>query len=67
MGTLEKRKAANAGERAAFGAAVTKHNKRDAIAIRSRLKALLVRLAVWGLIPPALTSWLIQRGGLRHA
>jgi len=26
-------------------------------------KAVIVRLAVWGLIPPNFATWLIQRGG----
>lgn len=34
--------------------------------IRSRIKAAIVRLALWGLLPPKLAEWLIQRGGLRH-
>lgn len=29
----------------------------------SRIKALIVRLALWGLIPFGLSVWLIQRGG----
>lgn len=33
----------------------------------SRLKALIVYLAVWGLINPSLATWLIQRGGLKDA
>jgi len=34
--------------------------------IRGRIKAAIVALAVWGLIPPGLATWIIQRGGLRH-
>lgn len=34
--------------------------------IVSRLKATIVTLAVWGIVPMRLASWLIQRGGLRH-
>jgi hypothetical protein len=30
------------------------------------LKAIIVNLALWGLIPARLADWLIQRGGLRH-
>lgn len=29
--------------------------------IRPRIKAVIFRLAVWGLIPPGLATWLIQR------
>jgi hypothetical protein len=29
-------------------------------------KAVIVRLALWGLIPAGLAFWLIQRGGMRH-
>lgn len=35
--------------------------------IQSRVKGLIVRLAVWGLIPANVATWLIQRGGMRHA
>ena len=34
--------------------------------LRSRIKAIIINLALWGLIPAALATWLIQRGGLRH-
>lgn len=37
------------------------------IAIRSSIKAAIVRLAVWGLIPTGIALWLIQRGGLKDA
>lgn len=33
----------------------------------SRAKALIVRLAVWGLIPAGFATWLLQRGGLNDA
>jgi hypothetical protein len=32
----------------------------------STTKAAIVRLALWGLIPAGLASWLILRGGMRH-
>ena len=32
----------------------------------TRIKAVIVRLAVWGVIPADFATWLIQRGGLRH-
>jgi type IV secretory pathway TrbD component len=31
----------------------------------TRIKALIVRLALWGLIPFGLSVWLIQHGGLQ--
>jgi hypothetical protein len=33
---------------------------------RSRVKSLIINIALWGLIPTDLAMWLIQRGGLRH-
>lgn len=36
-------------------------------AARAKLKAMIVRFAVLGLIPSGVATWLIQRGGLRHA
>jgi len=34
--------------------------------IRGRIKAAIVFLALWNLIPFALADFLIQRGGLKH-
>lgn len=60
-----KEKPAPGGNRAAgYGDASTCVNHTP---IRSRLKAVIVSLAVWGLIPAALGTWLIQRGGLNDA
>lgn len=39
------------------------HNK----TIRTRIKAFIICLACWGLMPVKLTDWIIQRGGLRDA
>lgn len=36
-------------------------------AIHPSIKALIVRLALWGLIPAGWATWLIQRGGLKDA
>ena len=33
---------------------------------KKHAKAVIVWLAVWGLIPAGFATWLIQRGGLRH-
>lgn len=41
-------------------------NKTKSTPIRARVKALIVRLAIAGLIPIGLADWLIQRGGMRH-
>jgi hypothetical protein len=35
--------------------------------IHSGIKAAIVRLAVWGLIPASFATWLIQRWGLKDA
>lgn len=34
--------------------------------LRPHIKAAIVRLALWGVLPAAVAEWLIQRGGLRH-
>lgn len=39
------------------------HNK----TIRARIKAFIISLACWGLMPVKLADWVIQRGGLRDA
>lgn len=44
----------------------TAFDSRNHSLIRTRIKAMIVSLAVWGLISPGLATWLIQRGGLRH-
>lgn len=36
-------------------------------AMKALIKLLIVRLAVWGLIPADFATWLIQRGGLNDA
>ena len=35
--------------------------------MRMHIKLVIVRLAVWGLIPANFATWLIQRGGLNDA
>jgi hypothetical protein len=42
-------------------------DNRKRTAIRSRIKAGIVRLAVWGVVPVDFASWLIRRGGLTDA
>jgi hypothetical protein len=36
-------------------------------AMKAQFKEMIVRLAVWGLIPASFATWLIQRGGLKDA
>lgn len=60
--TPKKKKAA-----AGFGTrAASKNSSRRNHSILSCIKAAIVRLALWGLLPVRLAEWLIQRGGLRH-
>jgi len=35
--------------------------------IHPGIKAAIVRLALWGVIPASFATWLIQRGGLKDA
>jgi hypothetical protein len=35
--------------------------------IRSGIKTAIVRLALWGVIPAGLATWLINHTGLKHA
>lgn len=35
--------------------------------MRTHIKRVIVRLAVWGLIPADFATWLIHRGGLNDA
>jgi hypothetical protein len=44
----------------------TAFDSRNHSPIRTRIRAVIVSLAVWGLISAGLAAWLIQRGGLRH-
>ena len=60
--TPNKKKAAPAGTGTASNTAHDSQNN----TIRPRIKAAIVRLALWGLLPVKLAEWLIQHGGLRH-
>jgi hypothetical protein len=42
----------------------THHCKNNSI--RPRAKAVIVRLALWGVLSVKVAEWLIRRGGLRH-
>lgn len=44
----------------------TAFDSRNHSPIRTRIKAAIVCLAVWGLLPAGFATWIIQRGGLRH-
>lgn len=57
-----KTKAAGLVTQAAYQNAHT-HNK----PIQSRIKAAVITLACWGLIPISIANWIIKRGGLRDA
>jgi hypothetical protein len=35
--------------------------------LRSGIKSLIVRLAVWGVVPANWATWLIRHGGLKDA
>lgn len=57
----KKKAAAGYGTRAASKNQSGRNNS-----IRPRIKAAIVRPALWGVLPVAVAEWLIQRGGLRH-
>lgn len=54
---------------ARFSPAASKKNKdsKTNYNVRAVLKTVIVRLAVWGVIPASLAQWVIQRGGLADA
>lgn len=61
--------AANNKKAAPAGTGATPKNtstQRHFTRARGAIKAAIVTLAVWGVIPARLASWLIQRGGLKH-
>lgn len=60
--TANKKKAATN-----FGTRAASNNRagRDCD-IRRRIKAAIVRLALWGVLPVAVAEWLIHRGVMRH-
>jgi hypothetical protein len=41
-------------------------NNRDINPIKRTIKALIVYLGLWAVIPPALATWLLARMGLKH-
>ncbi len=42
-------------------------DSRNSTPMASRAKGLIVRLALWGLLPVSLAGWIIRRGGMRDA
>jgi hypothetical protein len=58
-----KQKAANRGDGQAVDQTTSNHKPTS---LGSSLKATIVTLALRGLLPYAVASWLIRRGGLRH-
>jgi hypothetical protein len=59
-----KKKAARVGTSTASD---TAFGNRNPTPIHYSIKAVIVRLAVWGVIPASFATWLIQRGGLKDA
>ena len=45
----------------------TSKSTRNSTGLASRIKAVIVKLALWGLLPVGVADWIIQRGGLRDA
>ncbi len=67
MNAPEMRKAAADGQ-AAFQNAQNDTKQVTALKdIKQRIKRLIVRMALWGLLPISLAEWLIHRGGMRNA
>lgn len=57
----------NKGRDRWHGATPKTTDSHNPTAIHSVVKAVIVRLALWGLIPAGFATWLIQRGGLKNA
>lgn len=54
--------------RAGWHQATPKSSKRtsDFTGLTARIKAAIVTLVLWGLLPVAVAEWIIHRGGLRN-
>lgn len=61
--TTKEKPATGCNREAGNGVATTRVKSTP---IRTHLKAAIVNLALWGLIPDALATWMIRRGGLLH-
>ncbi len=59
---IKKEKAAPAGAGTASNTESTRNNYN----IRPRVKAAIVRLALWGVLPVKFAEWLIHLGGLKN-
>lgn len=44
----------------------TSNITRNSTGLASRIKAAIVTLALWGLLPVTVADWIIRRGGLRN-
>lgn len=60
--TSNKKKAVPAGTGTASNTARDSQNHNN----RQRIKAAIVWLALWGVLPVSVAEWLIHHGGLRH-
>lgn len=60
--TLKKKAAIQTARPGAASKTTSKRNH----SIRPRVKAAIVWLALWGVLPFKAAEWLIRRGGLRH-
>ena len=62
--TINKKPAPGGNRETGYGDAF---DCRNCTAIHARIQSVIVRLAVWGVIPADFATWLIQRGGLKDA
>ncbi len=62
-----KTKSRNGGDRPAPKTTDSRNCTAIDSSIKAAIKAAIVRLAVWGVIPAGFATWLIQRGGLKDA
>ena len=59
MSAQQKAAGLGAGE----AASNTTHDRNSTV---TRIKALIVRLALWGWLPLGLATWIIRTGGMRN-
>lgn len=55
----------NKGRNRWHGATPKASDSRNPTPIHSSIKAAILRLAVWGVVPAGFATWLIERGGLK--
>lgn len=63
MDTTKRKAAGDVRPQAACNDSSGSHHN----AIATRVKALIVRLALWGILPVKFADWIIRWGGLRNA